>query len=630
VKILIVHQYYLMPGQPGGSRFNEFARLWSERGHDVTVIAGTLDYATGKVPERYRRVWLSREEDGRVVVWRCHVPRSYRRGYVGRMWAFFGFTLSAATAALRVRNADVVIATSPPLVTALPGWVAARMRRSPAALIFEIRDLWPESAVTTGVLKARSLLTRVLYGLERWACRSADRISVLTPAFRQDLVKRGLATEQKIDVVPNGGDVELFRPALHGNALRAQLGWGDRFVVMYAGAHGRANALGQLLDAAERLRDRPEVLIALVGDGPERTALQAEARRRQLHNVTFCGPQPKERMPDFVSACNAGAAVLQDNPTFRTVYPNKVFDYMVCERPTLLAIDGVARQLVCEEARAGIFAKPEDGEAIAEAIRQLASDPAGCAEMGRRGREWVLKNATRDALAGRYLEAMEELRRQRGVALRCGPQTGWRRVVKEVIDRTAAALGLLCLWPLLALLATLVWARMGRPIFFRQERPGRGGSPFRLIKFRTMREVVGSSRHHLPDEQRLTFVGRFLRATSLDELPQLWNVLWGELSLVGPRPLLMQYLERYTPEQARRHEVKPGITGWAQINGRNALSWEEKFSFDVWYVEHWSLGLDVRILVRTLWRVFKQEGISREGYATMPEFLGSLAEGKNP
>jgi glycosyltransferase involved in cell wall biosynthesis len=323
------------------------------------------------------------------------------------MWAFFAFTLSAATAVLRCGRADVVIATSPPLVTAVPGWLAAVRFRAP--FVFEIRDLWPESAVTTGVLRAGAPLTRLLYALERWACRRADRINVLTPAFRDDLVRRGLAPPGKIIFVPNGADLDLFEPGPPDLTLRAELGWGSRFVVMYAGAHGRANAIGQLVDAAVLLRDRPDVLIALVGDGPERRQHEERARALGLTNILFHGAQPKERMPALVRACDVGAAVLQDNPTFRTVYPNKVFDYMACERPTLLAIDGVARQLVCEEAGAGVFARPEDAAALSEAIRRLADDPAGRAVMGRKGRAWVVANAGRDALATRYLGHLAEL-----------------------------------------------------------------------------------------------------------------------------------------------------------------------------------------------------------------------------
>jgi glycosyltransferase involved in cell wall biosynthesis len=409
VKIAIVHQYYLMPGQFGGSRFNEMARMWSEQGHQVTVIAGTVDYGAGKSPERYRGRWITRETDGDVTVYRCHVPDSYGKSYLGRMWAFFGFTLSASTAALRLERPDVVLATSPPLVAVIPGWIAAHLRRKVCPWIFEIRDLWPESAVTTGVLREKSVLTRLLYAVEKFGCRSADRVNVLTPAFQEDIERRGLASSDKILFVPNGADIENFIPGPRDNAVRREFGWGERFVAMYAGAHGRANALGQLLDAAEQLRDRPEILIACVGDGPEREKLQAEADRRALQNITFHGAQAKSRMPDIVNASDAGLAVLQNNPTFRTVYPNKVFDYMSSARPVVLAIDGVARNLVCDQAQAGLFAEPENASAIAEALRHLSADPEACVRMGRSGRAWVVANASRTALAARYLAAIEGL-----------------------------------------------------------------------------------------------------------------------------------------------------------------------------------------------------------------------------
>jgi glycosyltransferase involved in cell wall biosynthesis len=178
---------------------------------------------------------------------------------------------------------------------------------------------------------------------------------------------------------------------------------------MYTGAHGRANDLGQLLDAAEALRDRPDIIIALVGDGQQRPALEVEARRRALPNLVFCGPQPKERMGECVNAADIGLAVLQRNPTFRTVYPNKIFDYMACARPIVLAIDGAARELVCDRSRSGVFAEPGDGRAIAGAIRRLADEPDLRRELGANGRRWVQQNESRDVLAARYLEVLGEL-----------------------------------------------------------------------------------------------------------------------------------------------------------------------------------------------------------------------------
>jgi len=200
---------------------------------------------------------------------------------------------------------------------------------------------------------------------------------------------------------------------------------------MYAGAHGRANALGQLIETAQLLRERGDILIACVGDGPERRALEKTVRGRGLVNIEFHGAVPKERMPEVVNGCDLGAAVLQDNPTFRTVYPNKVFDYMACERPVLLAIDGVARELVCDRARAGVFVQPEDPRAIADAIVELAELPVERAEMGRRGRRWVLDNANRNTLAEHYLGILSEV-----VAESKAPHAGYRGGLRGLLQRS--------------------------------------------------------------------------------------------------------------------------------------------------------------------------------------------------
>lgn len=195
-------------------------------------------------------------------------------------------------------------------------------------------------------------------------------------------------------------------------------------------------------------------------------------------------------------------------------------------------------------------------------------------------------------------------------------------LLKRALDIIGASMGLLAFGPLMLYLAWRVKRDLGSPVLFRQIRPGLRGKPFVLYKFRTMTEKRDQEGNLLPDAERLTPFGRFLREYSLDELPEFFNVLRGEMSLVGPRPLLMEYLERYTPEQARRHEVKPGITGWAQVNGRNALTWEEKFRLDVWYVDNWNIYLDLKILWLTVLKVIRREGISAPGHATMPQFTG--------
>jgi lipopolysaccharide/colanic/teichoic acid biosynthesis glycosyltransferase len=198
-----------------------------------------------------------------------------------------------------------------------------------------------------------------------------------------------------------------------------------------------------------------------------------------------------------------------------------------------------------------------------------------------------------------------------------------RHFIKRLFDIISSAAGLIVISPLLVVLAVLVRLKLGFPILFRQQRPGLGGKAFVIYKFRTMTDQRDASGNLLPDEQRLPAFGRFLRSTSFDELPELLNVLKGDMSIVGPRPLMMKYLSRYATEQVRRHEVKPGITGWAQINGRNAISWEDKFKLDVWYVDNWTLWLDVKIILKSIWMVVTKQGITQQGRATMDEFMGT-------
>lgn len=209
-------------------------------------------------------------------------------------------------------------------------------------------------------------------------------------------------------------------------------------------------------------------------------------------------------------------------------------------------------------------------------------------------------------------------------------RTLYTRYLKRALDLAVAVPALTVAAPVIGVLALGVHRQMGSPVFFKQERPGQNGRPFKILKFRTMTDARDEHGALLPDRERLTALGRFMRDHSLDELPQLWSVVRGDMSLVGPRPLLMKYRERYTAEQARRHEVKPGITGWTQVNGRNTLSWEQKFSYDTWYVDHVGLALDLKILALTALKVMRPEGIAAAGHATMPEFQGTRGEPHAP
>src|SRR5690554_527195 len=408
MKIVVIHQYFLRPESAGGSRFNEMTRYWTEQGHDVTVIAGQIDYTSGETAAEYKGKFVAEEMQDGVRVLRVYTPGAMHKSIVGRMWAFAGFGLSSSMALMtHLREADVVVATSPSLLVLMPGLVAKWLRRWP--LVFEIRDLWPESAISTGVLSESSPITKFAYVLEEAGYKSADRINVLTPAFRENLLARKMAPDSKIVFIPNGADIELFQPGDSDPEVRERYGWGDKFVVLYAGAHGIANHLWQYIDAAELLKDRDDILLVSVGDGPQKAALVEETERRGLNNLQWIDAVSKAEMPALVRSANTGAAILKRVDTFKTVYPNKVFDYMSCERPVLLAIDGVARELVTEKAKAGVFAEPERPEDLAEKIRWMADNPDELKAMGERGRRYVEEHFSRPALAQKYLEVLSSV-----------------------------------------------------------------------------------------------------------------------------------------------------------------------------------------------------------------------------
>jgi lipopolysaccharide/colanic/teichoic acid biosynthesis glycosyltransferase len=370
------------------------------------------------------------------------------------------------------------------------------------------------------------------------------------------------------------------------------------------------------LRAAAQLRDQDHIRFLIVGDGKERAALVAQARQMQLTNVTFTGPRPKSEMPAILAASDACIAILQNIPLFRTTYPNKVFDYMAAGRPTLLAIDGVIREVI-EAAHGGVFVPPGDATTLATMVLSLSRDREKARAMGKSARVYVVEHFSRQRQAEQFVALVQDVAHTNR---RAGTQL---RSKKRLFDLALTIPALLVLSPLFVLIALLVRYKLGTPVLFHQQRPGLYGKPFTIYKFRTMTDACDAQGRLLPDSERLTPFGRFLRSTSLDELPELFNILKGDMSIVGPRPLLMRYLDRYTREQMRRHEVMPGLTGWAQVSGRNALTWQEKFTLDVWYVDHASVWLDLKILFLTVSKILRREGINQPGHATAQEFLGN-------
>jgi colanic acid biosynthesis glycosyl transferase WcaI len=406
VRILYVSQYF--PPEIGApqARVSELSREWVKLGHQVTVLTAFAHYPTGVKAPADRCVLTRRESIDGINVIRTYVFATANKGTVKRMISFASFMLSAMSIGrLRAARSDVVIATSGPLLCAVAGYFLARTLGAP--FVFEVRDLWPESVVAVEAMR-ENFLVRSLKGVARFLYRHCDKIVTVGEGYRQGIHERYGIAEDKMAVVRNGIDTELFVPLPRDNDVRREYGWGDRFVLMYVGTHGMAHGLHYLLEAARTLADERDKLFVFVGEGAEKENLKRLAAEWALPNVQFIDQQPKARIPFFYAACDLGLVTLRDTPLFQEVLPSKIFEYLGMERPILLSVGGEARKLV-ETAAGGEYVPPGDVPAMVAAIRRLSKEPARLVEMGRSGRRYVLEHCDRRALARKYLEILEKV-----------------------------------------------------------------------------------------------------------------------------------------------------------------------------------------------------------------------------
>ncbi len=398
--ILLIHQAFAALDEPGGTRHHEFARYLAAQGYRVTVIASPVSYLTGSLTPRSP---LPMEDGMGVRVIRAYTYRALHKSFVHRVFAFISFMASSFFAGLGVKNVDVVWGTSPPIFQGVTAWLLARLKG--VRFLFEVRDLWPKFAIAVGVLKS-PLLIRMSLWLERFLYRRADRLIVNSPGFISHVTERGA---HNVTIVPNGADPAMFDPSDTGTSFRTGHLLADKFVVLYAGAHGMSNDLGVVLEAAGILaRTRPRVRIVFLGDGKEKSNLEQQAQRLNLANVLFLPPVPKNEMAAALAGADACLAILKPLDEYKTTYPNKVFDYMAAGRPVVLAIDGVIRKVV-EDASCGIFARPGDPAALAAAIRTMADEPELSRRMGLAGRRYLETHFSREGIAQKLVEILEEL-----------------------------------------------------------------------------------------------------------------------------------------------------------------------------------------------------------------------------
>jgi glycosyltransferase involved in cell wall biosynthesis len=410
MRILLIHQYFLEKDDGGGSRFNEMTKSWAALGHEVTVLSGMVHYATGEKMPRYKGKYTFKDQQfyTGVDVLRCHVSESYNASFLGRLWAYFSFVFSSVYAGLfkLTGKHDIILVTSPPLFVGITAYVLSLFKRIP--FVFEVRDLWPESAIDTGVLQ-NDLLIKFAYWFEGFIYKKARLINVLTPAFRLKLIEKGVPPE-KIIFIPNAADFSLaaaVQEDFNVANFKKELGLEGKFVITYVGAHGVANHLIQLLDAAALLKDT-NVVFQLIGSGMQKEMLMVEKDKRKLNNVIFREPVSKAEVFKYILASDMGASVLKKVDTFKTIYSNKTFDYMSCKIPTLLAIDGVSRELV-ETANCGIYVEPENAVAIAAGIRSVLNSSEKLQIMGVNGYNHAIENFDRTVLAKKYLDVIKSI-----------------------------------------------------------------------------------------------------------------------------------------------------------------------------------------------------------------------------
>jgi len=410
VKILYISQYFPPEMGAPSARASELAHHWAQAGHEVSILTGFPNHPTGVVPEQWRprlRRLVCHEKSGNIDVYRTWLwPLPNRKSHE-RIRNYASFCISAALRGLTLPRPDVIIATSPQLLVGLSGWWLTFARQIP--FVFEVRDLWPESLTAVGIGHEDSLLHQTLAGIAGFLYQHADRIVVVTPAFRDRLIEDWHVPAAKIDIVQNGVETDMFSPVASEPNFLEKLGLKGKFVASYIGTMGNAHGLETLLEAAARLQTQnPQIVFLLIGEGAEKERIKAQAHSRNLRNVVFLDQQPREKIPSFIAASDACLVLLRKTDVFKTVIPTKMLEFMSCGRPVILGVDGQARQIV-EEAEAGVVIEPENASALVEAIHYLAQNRQSGVRLGKKGREYIVKNYSRASTAERYARILHSL-----------------------------------------------------------------------------------------------------------------------------------------------------------------------------------------------------------------------------
>jgi lipopolysaccharide/colanic/teichoic acid biosynthesis glycosyltransferase/glycosyltransferase involved in cell wall biosynthesis len=580
MRILLLTQWFDPEPTLKGLRF---AQEIQRCGHEVQVVTGFPNYPDGKLYDGYRMRAAKREIIGGVPVVRLALYPSHDSSAAHRVLNYISFASLATVAALLVRRPDVAYVYHPPATIGLPALVLKAVRGVP--FVLDVQDLWPDTLAATGMLKNHT----ILHGVDRWmrcVYRAAAMVVVLSAGFREAVAGRGIP-QRKIAVIHNWADESQIHVRREDPGRAKELGFAGKFNVVFAGTMGPAQALTTVLDAAELLRDEPSIRFVLVGGGIEVDLLKAETNRRNLSNVSFMARQPLHEIGEILGLADALLVHLKDDPLFEITVPSKTQAYLRAERPVLMGVRGDAAKMI-QDAQAGLVFEPECPDQLAAAVLSLQGmtvEERRCLAVN--GSQFYRDNLSLDIGVQRFLGVLEQ------TALAMPRLTAAKRAVDFLVGSAALAL----LSVPMAILASLIRLKLGSPVILRQARTGRNDKSFEMVKFRSMTNTRDESDGLLADRDRITPFGAKLRLSGLDCLPKLWNVVRGDMSLVGPRPLQTRVSRYLTDEMRLRSLVKPGITGLAQVNSRNMPSWSEQLALDVSYVRNRSLILDIKIVL---------------------------------
>jgi glycosyltransferase involved in cell wall biosynthesis len=396
--ILLIHQAFASLNEPGGTRHHEFARFLAKQGRQVSIIASPVSYLTGKDTQSPQ---VETEMEGKISIYRTYTYPALHKSFIHRLFSYFSFMISSFFIAMKIKNVDIVWGTSPPIFQSFTAWLVSKLKR--VSFLLEIRDLWPAFAIDVGVLKNKVLIRLSLW-LERFLYHHADRIIVNSPGYIKHVQSKG---GKNVTLIPNGSDTNAFTP-VNTIRIRKELGWTDKFILLYAGAHGMSNDLAVVLQAAKLLEKHDDIKMVFIGDGKEKSNLIALTESLRLSNVDFLDPVPKNKIAEFLQVSDVCIAILKPIELYKTTYPNKVFDYMAAEKPIILAIDGVIREVV-ESADCGIFCEPGNSHAIANAVLEMYSNRNKLAKIGKRGKAYLEQNFDRIMIAKDFTDMIEEI-----------------------------------------------------------------------------------------------------------------------------------------------------------------------------------------------------------------------------